>query len=561
VSGSSNASSVDLSSSSASSSTTVTPVPVPDGGFSPSGDVLTQHNDSARTGANPNETCLTPSNVTGLDELAAFHLDGEILAQPLVYTPPGGSRRLLVMASTANELAAFDLETLSSTPVWEAGPETFGTPGNILRWQGQPLGILSTPVIDPVAQRVYVLARSCPSATSTTGCPQAVHAFDVNTGVHLASAVAQGSLPPSDSGTDVTSFNPDAHWNRPGLLLQNGELFVAWACAQVTENEPSIVFNGWVMAFDTTNLATPPSVYVTTPHNHGGGIWQAGGGLVGDGQHVYFNSGNGMLTPAASAPESFPTTPRDQENSMIRLGLADGGVTVASYFDSRPYHSDGNVFQYTNAYDYDMSSSGLAWIPGTDDLVGGSKGGIVYLVDRTTMAQRQTPLSPFTATPLPSGQTLHIAPGADGPEVVGSPAVWRRTTDGNDDAIVYMWPRLDHLTAFHYDHATTSMTVAASSSDLADSNGGMLSFSINGSDATTALLWVTMSSGGAGLLRAYDPTSLSRLFEVSLGSSPNYPGNAHYIPPTIADGRVFAVSWLASGGSDVTVFGVKGCGG
>jgi hypothetical protein len=289
-------------------------------------------------------------------------------------------------------------------------------------------------------------------------------------------------------------------------------------------------------------------------------VWQAGAGLTGDGASVYFNSGNDLIMSATS-PSSYPATPRDQENSVIQLSVADGGTApanVASFADTRPYHSDGNVFQYTNYNDYDMSSSAVVWIPGTDDLVTGSKGGLVYLIDRTNMTSRQTPLSPFTATPLPADQTLHIGSDSDGPEILGAPAVWRRTTDGNDDALVYMWPKSDRLTSFHYDHATSTMTVA-NATDLADTSGGMLSLSMNGTDASSAVLWATVGTGVDLYLRAYDPTKLTVLWQSALESNASYPGNAHYVAPTVSAGRVFAVSWPPSGGSDVQMFGTATC--
>jgi len=48
-------------------------------------DVLTYHNDNARTGCNPNEITLTPSNVNASSFGLKFNLpvDGKVDAQPL----------------------------------------------------------------------------------------------------------------------------------------------------------------------------------------------------------------------------------------------------------------------------------------------------------------------------------------------------------------------------------------------------------------------------------------------------------------------------------------------
>ena len=49
--------------------------------------VLTWHNDIARTGQNPNETILTPSNVNAkqFGKRFALPVDGQIYAQALSY--------------------------------------------------------------------------------------------------------------------------------------------------------------------------------------------------------------------------------------------------------------------------------------------------------------------------------------------------------------------------------------------------------------------------------------------------------------------------------------------
>ena len=86
--------------------------------------VLTQHGDNARTGANLAETCLTPAIAPSMHQLATLHVDGQLYAQPLLVSgvDVGGSTRdLLLAASTANEVTAFDARTLSTTPVWQVG--------------------------------------------------------------------------------------------------------------------------------------------------------------------------------------------------------------------------------------------------------------------------------------------------------------------------------------------------------------------------------------------------------------------------------------------------------
>src|SRR6266852_5136178 len=78
--------------------------------------VVTGHYDNFRTGANTNETILTPANVNSsqFGELARLAVDGCIFAQPLyvprVPTPNRGARNLVFIATSANAIYAYDAD-------------------------------------------------------------------------------------------------------------------------------------------------------------------------------------------------------------------------------------------------------------------------------------------------------------------------------------------------------------------------------------------------------------------------------------------------------------------
>ena len=80
-------------------------------------DVVTYHNDNARTGQNLQETILNLSNVSSSNfgKLLTFSVDGIIDAEPLylsVVSIPGKERHNVVYAVTENDsVYAFDADT------------------------------------------------------------------------------------------------------------------------------------------------------------------------------------------------------------------------------------------------------------------------------------------------------------------------------------------------------------------------------------------------------------------------------------------------------------------
>src|SRR5258705_13046104 len=87
-------------------------------------DVLTNHNDPARTGAVLDETTLSPATLKtqGFGKLFSLAVDGQIYAQPLVVTgveiPGKGKRNVVFVATMRNMVYAFDAEAAGTSPFW-----------------------------------------------------------------------------------------------------------------------------------------------------------------------------------------------------------------------------------------------------------------------------------------------------------------------------------------------------------------------------------------------------------------------------------------------------------
>ena len=86
-------------------------------------DVLTYHNDIARTGQNLTETTLTTSNVTSakFGKLGFYPVDGLVDAEPLyasnVAVPNNGTHNLLIVATEHDSVYAFDAD--SGATIWQ----------------------------------------------------------------------------------------------------------------------------------------------------------------------------------------------------------------------------------------------------------------------------------------------------------------------------------------------------------------------------------------------------------------------------------------------------------
>ena len=333
--------------------------------------VLTQHNDSARTGANLSETALNVSNVnvSQFGKLFSRAVDGQIYAQPLVVSnvniPGIGARNVVFVATMHNSVYAFDAEDPAVTvPYWQVnlGPsvpnQDVGSPDI------QPeIGITATPVIDISSNTIYLVAKTKESGAYF----QRLHALNLSSGQERASSpvVIGASVPGIGNGNvgGVIIFSALKQLNRPGLLLLNGHVYVAFG-----SHGDHLGATGWVLGYDAATLQRT-AVFNSDPDGWLGAIWQAGQGLAADAAgFIYLMTGNGDF--------NYATGGHDLGMSFVKLRTPD--LSVADWFT--PY----NYFDL-NSDDLDLSGSGPLLIPGTNLVVGGGKEGVLHLLDRSNM--------------------------------------------------------------------------------------------------------------------------------------------------------------------------------
>ena len=521
--------------------------------------VLTQHNDTLRTGLNPNETILTTSNVTvsQFGKLFARPVDGQVYAQPL-YVPnvsiAGGKHNVLIVATEADSVYAFDADSnagANSEPLWKAslvdaahGAAAGETPLNAATTIDcddlQPqIGITSTPVIDPVVGTIYVESKSVNASTYI----HRLHALDLATGNEkspgpaVITATVNGTGDGSLNGK--LTFDSLHQLNRPGLLLLNGTVYVAFASH--CDYSP---YHGWLFAYDATSLAQM-SVFVSDPTGGLGGFWMSGAGVAADANsNIYIASGNGTFDTV-----NVPAT--NLGDSIIKLGTTNAILSLLDYFT--PYDQAS-----LNSSDDDLGSGGVMLLPdqpGTYPhlLVEANKRGQIFVINRDQMTTNNLH---YCTTNCNNGDPQILEESSAGlvGGIFSAPAYWNST--------LYFWGKSDNLQAIPVTNGLPDFTHITGSTQTISFPGATPAISSNGTASGTAILWAIDSSQygppGAGpgpaVVYAYDATNLSRLLWTSAQASNgrDQAGNAvKFAVPTIVNGKVYIGT-----SSEVDIYGL-----
>jgi hypothetical protein len=535
--------------------------------------VLTNLNDNLRTGAYP-ESALNPSTVNGgtlttFGKIHTWDVQGQIYAQPLYVRGlallDGTVHNVVYVATEMNYVYAFDTDTLAQ--LWQAflGPPVpsaqLGLCGNLTPF----VGITSTPVIPADNTMViYVVAKVAEDHGSIF---YFLHKLDLRTGADRPGSpqmiydVVPGTGDGSRNGQ--LAFDAAHHLNRPGLLLLNATLYVAFGSH--CDYDP---YHGWVFAYDQEFL-DELGVYVTTPDGSRGGIWQAGRGLVGlqpdnsGTNYVYFMTGNGTVSTLRDG------TRGGSGESFVRL--KSGGMRFAD-----DWWTVGDHACY-NQWDLDLGSSGPLVIPDPGAAVpfrilGGGKEGHFYLLDALNLGHDGPPLDDIIATEQPHFLSSAYCHGAldplwDSHHIHGGPVMWdRRSIDGT--VAIYNMGEVEPLKAFQLANGTTKLSnlwgVSKFRAPSHSMPGGILSLSYSNSPPS-ALVWAlhplrddALENIVEGMMTVFDATplpcigggctpgvgDLALLWHSKLNAARDDVGLfAKFTPATIADGKVFVASF------------------
>jgi hypothetical protein len=508
--------------------------------------VTTYHYDNARDGWNPSETVLTQQNVNSntFGKLRELPVDGNVDGQPLYVSGlsiAGQAHNVLIVVTENASAYAFDAD--SGAQLWQVSALGANETTSDDHGCGQispQIGITDTPVIDRANGPNGTVFFVAMSKDASSNYHQRLHALDLSTGAELQGSPSeiQASFPGNGYGSTngMQVFDPGQYAERVGLLLMNGQLYLAWTSH--CDDDP---YTGWLMAYSETTLQQTSVLNMTpngpsTPHfgNGEGSVWMSGAGLVGDTQgNIFFLDANGTFDSTLNA-NGFPSS-GDFGNSFMKVSTTGNVLAAADYFAAYDLQAESDA-------DQDLGSGGAMLLPDQTDAnggvhhlaVGAGKDTNIYVVNRDNMGKFNASSNNAIYQELPDA----LSGGA-----WSMPAFFNNT--------VYYAGNGDHLKAFPITNALLATTPASESANTFAYPGATPAVSSNGTQ--NGILWVVETQNGAGVLHAFNPANVATELYNS-NQAPNGRDNFtfnKFVPPMIVNGKVYVGT-----PSSVAVFGL-----
>jgi len=472
--------------------------------------VTTWHYNNARTSANTWETTLTPSNVnsTSFGKLFTKPVDGFVVGQPL-YLPaldiPGqGVHNVVYVATMHDSVYAFDADNADPTPLWTASILSYSpagatpVPATVKKETGigwTDVGVISTPVIDPATGTLYLVAETYENGNVV----HRLHALDVTTGQQKLGGPTTIAATYTLNGI-TTTFADLYQINRPGLLLANGHIYIAFG-----SNCCNAYSQGWVLSYNAT---TPQQegAWTAEPGKTLASIWQKGAGISADSSgNIYAETGEGFY--AAGTNLSI---------SVLKLRQAGTTLALADWFT--PYNR-----QYLSDKDLDLNDGVLILPdqtgPYPHELIAEGKEGTIYVLNRDNMGQF---CSSCTAGDTQIVQEIPQGAGKGS----GTPVYWNNT--------VYFTGQSSPVQAYTISNGTLVVPASVQSGQIG--GGGHAIITANGN--SNGILWFI---NGARPLWALDAITLKTLYtsDQAANGRDATPPLAHFATPIAADGKIF----------------------
>jgi hypothetical protein len=517
-------------------------------------DVLTYHNNNARTGLNDRETILTPANVNQDNFGLLFNLsvDGKVDAQPLyissVPIQGAGRKNIVVVATEHDSVYAFDAD--SGAPYWRVSLLVGNEVPSDNRGCDQvtpEIGITSTPVIIRESGNpgtIYLVAMSKANRKRGSVYHQRLHALSVTDGSELAGSPVEveASFPgkgPGNDGSGHVLFNPANYKERAALLLHNNVVYTSWA-----SHCDIAPYTGWIIGYHVNSLArvmvlnVDPNGQPTSPFlpdGSGNSFWGSGAGFsVDNNGFLYGLTANGPFGDLGANG-----LPKNGDYGDTFLKLAAQTLTVVDYFT--PYNEAKEA-----ASDIDLGSGGTLILPKMSTAsgeivhlaVGAGKDGNIYVVNRTRMGKINLKTSD-------NSNVYQDIQNALGGSAFGSPAYF--------DGYLFYGAVNATLKRFTFNDGLLSTSATSATANTFGYPGTTPSVSSSGTDSGIVWAYENAASGNA-VLHAYNADDLTQELYNSTQAPNNrdaFGANNKFIVPTICNGKVFVAST-----NSVGVFGL-----
>jgi hypothetical protein len=502
--------------------------------------VLTQHYDIARTGANTNETILTPANVNmrTFGKLFYYVVDGYVYAQPLYMagvtmgtgTPQAGTTHNVVFIATEHDsVYALDADNnlgVNAKPLWQASllDSAHGAAAGAIPMPASDLnstdivpeiGITSTPVIDATSKTIYVVSKTKESGAYV----QRIHALDITTGLEkfggpkVITASVPGNGASSSGGT--LHFDPKWQLQRPGLLLLNGVVYIGFGAHQDFNT-----WHGWILGYNASTLAQM-AAWCTTPNGELGGVWMAGSGLAAEVPDPTNHPYGRMFVATGNGSYSTGSPNFNYGDSILRLDLAGGKPAVGDFFTA---HDQSSL----DLNDLDQGSAGVLLLPdavsgGKHLLIQAGKAGAVYLLERDALGGYHPGTTPDPQQKATVGGMWSM------------PAYW--------NGHVYFWGKADYLKSFSISNGVLSATPTSTGTQYSGFPGSVPAVSANGT--SNGVVWDIRSdnyeSQGTEILYAFDANNVATLlYSSGQNAARDNPGSSvKFAVPTVSNGKVY----------------------
>jgi hypothetical protein len=469
------------------------------------------------------ELTLTPANVNAstFGLLHTISADGgQIYAQPLFVqgvTIGTGTYDLLIVSTMNNTIWAFDANSYrliwkkSLGPTWTGYPNYSGSENSF--YPNTPMGCVSTPAVDRANALLYSV---CPTSSPAW----VLRKINLTNGAILANVSISGQVPGTgDTGDTIIDgqlqFLPAQHLQRPGLVLANGNIYIAFS--SFSDEHP---WHGWLFAYSQSSLSQV-AVWCSTPNGYGGGIWLTGDAPAVDASgDLYLSTGNGDYNGTTNFADSvlkFSST----------LSVLDW-FTPSNYADME-----------SNDWD---ATSGQVMLPGDGNVLAADKNFREYVLSTSCMGHLQgTSCSPqLVSIPTTSCPLNNCG-------IYGG-LLYNKT--------VFIPENAGPVFSYSYSGQLAASPTAQTSASFGHP-GARMALSVNGSQ--NAVLWAVTASSSAfdtaqpGILRAFNPATLSELYNSTTNPGDTLGTFAKMNIPVIEGGKVF----VANGDGQVQVYGLK----